>query len=298
MRILIIITALFISSGIYAQELIGKVNVTTAANQNMQVDKSIFDNLQNALQEFIYGTKWTEHNFTDKEKIECSFSLNITEVNGSSFKATLTMQSSRPAFNSTYLSPMLNLIDKQVAFTYIDNQNLEFNETNYGNNLVGILAFYIYMTIGYDYDSFAPMGGTPFFERAKEIAIQGENMNIDGWKSNEKGRRNRFWMVENLLSSNFEVLRMMNYNYHRLGLDIMHNEPEKGRAAITEQLMIMDKMYQSDASSYMLRIYFDSKSNEIIGIIRENSKEENQKLIEYLAKADVKNATKYEELLQ
>ena len=171
MKSILIIISIFVWSLNYSfgQELNATINVTSTSKQNMQIDKSIFENLELSLMDFINGTKWTEHNYEVPEKIECSFSLNITSASGSNFSGTLTLQSNRPIYNSTYSSPIYNLVDNDISFNYIDNQSLEFNENSYTSNLTSLFAFYIYMIIGSDYDTFSPLGGTPYFTKAFEV---------------------------------------------------------------------------------------------------------------------------------
>lgn len=291
----------------HSQELKCNVKVTNTSRQNMQVDKSIFEGIETALTDFINGNKWTTHTFEEVEKIECSFSLNITEVNGNNYSGTLTLQSSRPIYNSDYTSPIYNIQDQQVAFSFIEGSNLEFNETMFNDNLTSIFAFYINMILAADYDSFSPLGGTPYLTKAQAIALnaqgaldQGSAM-ANGWKTSEKGkfnRMNRYWLIEQMISTDFEVFRMMNYEYHRLGLDQMHKDPNQGRADIIKTLGKLKDVYNNNPSSYTLRIYFNGKSNEIINIIKEHPKSELTDLVETLSKADIKNAARYDEIIQ
>ena len=211
-----------------AQELQARISINSAKVPN-NIDKKVFQTLQNALTNFLNNRKWTNEAFQQNEKIVCNFLITIREVlpdNG--FKATIAVQAARPVYNTAYQSPLINFQDENFAFKYVEYQPIEFNENRVSgsdpmvSNLSATLAYYVYMIIGLDFDSFALKGGDPYFQKAQLIVNNApEGRNIEGWRAFD-GLRNRYWLMENLTNTRYTLIHDAIYSYYRMGLDHMY----------------------------------------------------------------------------
>jgi hypothetical protein len=254
------VTGLFV----HAQEMNCQVQVN--ANQVQTSDRKIFETLQHDLNEFVNNKRWTGDQFLQHERIECSMLINITErLSTDEFKATIQVQSRRPVFSTSYNSPLLNYIDKEFTFKYVEFYPLEFNESQFLNNLTSVVAYYVYITLAFDYDSFSPEGGTPYFVKAQNIVTHAQNAVESGWKAFE-GTQNRYWLTEEILNVQFRPLRECMYLYHRKGLDDMSEKVAPSRAQILEALKKLRKVNQDKPGSFCMQVFFQAKSDEIINI--------------------------------
>lgn len=281
----------------YSQELNCRVSIFSQQIQTS--NKHIFESMQKDLYEFLNNRKWTDHVYSYDEKIECTILINLTEqISTDQFKGTMQIQSIRPIFNSNYNSVMLNLKDNDIQFNYQEFQSLEFNENTFGSNLVSLLAYYAYVIIGFDYDSYSLMGGTPYFQKAEKIVQNAQNAQEKGWKSFES-QKNRYWLVENLLNSKYAPVREFNYKYHRLGLDIMSEKQAEGRAQIADALQLVQKVYRDKPSPFMmlLQILFDAKSDEFVQVFSESFPDEKARIVNILKEIDPTNSNKYQRIL-
>jgi hypothetical protein len=265
MRKLLIICALAISSlPVFAQELRATVRVLSPEVQ--ATNKDIFTALESSMQQFLNGYAFTDHKYADEERIECTFILNVKSLNGNRFDATLQVQYSRPIFNSSYSSPVLNIMDKDVVFSYAENEPIEFQKNSYTNNLSSILAFYSYAIIGADRSTFKANGGAEEWAICQQIVTAAQSSGgASGWKSFD-GNKNRFWIADQINSPAFQPVLDCWYNYHRQGLDLMHDPAEhpKALATISQQLMNLDEVNKKRPNSYVLNLFFDAKNTEII----------------------------------
>lgn len=224
----------FLSVLTKAQDINCKVQIITS--QLATTDKSIFIEMEKSIYEFINNTKWTTDIIQINERIECNLIINVKEQLGiDEFKATAQIQSSRPVYNTSYNSTLFNYMDEDWTFKYIINQPLEFNENDARSNLTSLIAYYVYIMVGLDYDSFSLYGGTPYFQKARQIVNNAQTQPGKGWKAFD-GTRNRFILVDNLLDNNFKPLRETIYKYHRLGMDVMSQNVDNGREEISEEL--------------------------------------------------------------
>ncbi len=279
-----------------AQELNCTVQVLSPQIQG-QTDKVIFDALQKSIYEFVNNTKWTKETFQPSEKIECTFIINITEkLSVDEFKATLQVISRRPAYKTSYPSPILNYLDDEFQFKYIESQSLDYSEATFVSNLTSTLAYYVYVVLGLDYDTFSLNGGTPYFQKAQTIVNNAQNAQEKGWKAYE-GTRNRYWYMENMLSPAFSPMRECMYKYHRLGLDLMQNTKETGRQAIAESLELLRKVHQVKPLSFNMQLFFEAKATEIINIFSQSFTEEKNKVVNLLDEIDPANSNKYQKIL-
>lgn len=279
-----------------AQEMQCSISVQSASVQG--TNKQVYENMRNALTEFMNAQIWTNDRFESRERIECSLNFNITEqVSSNEFKGTLTVQLRRPVYNSAYTSTMLNLQDDDIHFKYTEGQALEYNANSYdSDNLIPIVAFYVYVMLGLDYDSFSLNGGSEYFKKAEQIVNQAQSSQYSGWKSYED-TQNRYWLITNALDENHKIFRQQVYNYHRKGLDVMCESVERGRTAIYNAIEQLKKVKQrSTRNAYLLGLFFTAKADEIVNIFSESPTIEKNNIIEILTVADPGNLSKYQKI--
>ncbi len=283
-----------------AQEL--RCNVQVVSQQIQGSNKQIFETLQNAIYEFMNNRVWTDRVYNMEERIECNLMINITEqVSADEFKGTLSIQASRPVFNTNYITTTLNFIDNDIQFRYVEFSPLEFDLNSHISNLTSILAFYSYYILGLDDDSFEFMGGTDNFSNAERIVLNASNAPEPGWKPLDNlAHKNRYWLVKDMLQSEYEGVREFYYRYHRLGLDIMDEKVAEGRAEITTSLELLQKVYRSrpDPYMYLLNMIFVSKGDELVSVYSESYPEERNRAHAILIEIDKTNVNKYKAILE
>ena len=264
MRNILVLLAFVFSSVTFSQELNCTVNVI--AQQTGNENNVVFKTLENKLTEFINSTKWTNKSFGLQEKINCSMVINIKGYDNDVFSASLQVTSSRPVFNSTYSSPVYNYNDREFNFQYLEFQNLVYNPQQFESNLISVLSFHVFMILGMDADSFALEGGDEYFSQAQTIANYSQQLNGQGWKL-EDGLQSRFALINDLLSPTYSEMRTAMYNYHIEGLDIMSENSKSGKTQIISALEDLQKVHRKRPNSYLMRVFFDAKSNEITDIL-------------------------------
>ena len=278
----------------YSQELNCQVSILTP--QIQASDKTIYDNLQTELRDFLNNRKWTNEEYLNQERIECSIVITISErVSTDEFKASIQIQSRRPVYNSSYNSPMFNHQDNDFSFRYVQDQTLEFDESNINSNLTAVLGYYAYIIIGLDFDSFSPEGGTPYFAKAQTIANNAQRLSERGWKAFETSR-NRYWLVENLLNVSFKPMRNFIYSYHRQGFDKFTDNIADGRSSITENLSELKKVYQDKPNSFLMQVFFTAKADELINLFSQATNDEKNRALQVLTLVDPANTLKYQSI--
>lgn len=250
----------FISLTAFSQEL--NCDVVVNAQQTGSGNLTIFKTLEKQLTEFVNNTKWTNKAFSPQERIDCSMVITITDYSGEAFQGSIQVQSSRPVYGSSFNTPIYNFNDRDFAFRYLEFQNLIFNPSQYESNLISVLAYHIYMILGLDADTFSRNGGDPYFKQAQTIVNYSQQDNFSGWKL-EDGLQSRFVLIDNILSPTFSAYREVMYGYHREGLDVMSENPKKGKDAIANSLKKFDAMNSRRPNSFILRTFFDAKAEEI-----------------------------------
>jgi hypothetical protein len=291
---LLLVVFLFGLNTVQSQELICDVRVLS--NKIQSSDKQKFTTLQTALREFVNNRKWTNDAFKDDERIECSFSITLEqELSTDKYSATLSVQASRPIFNSSYYSPLLNYVDKEVQFRYIEFQTLEFNENTHISNLTSLISFYCYIIIGLDYITFSPDGGMEYIQKAKNVVNNAQSAPESGWKAFETNK-NRYWLAEEILDSKYKDFSEVLYSYHRLGLDNMYDDSEKSRGVITESLEQLKKVKRLNPSAFILQLFFDAKANEITNIYSNAFQDEKARILNLLVELDPSNISKYNKI--
>jgi hypothetical protein len=294
MRFLFVILISTITSSVFAQELNCRIAVLTP--QIQATDKSIYDKLQNDLRDFMNNKKWTNDEFLNQERIECNMTITISDRPGTDeFKADIQIQSSRPVYHTSYTSPIFNHKDADFTFNYVQDEVIEFDESNVRSNLTAVLAFYAYIVIGMDYDSYSPEGGTPYFVKAQTIVNNAQNLPDRGWKAFESSR-NRYWLAENLLNVSFKPLRVMSYTYHRQGFDRFTDNLTDARADITNNLAELRKVHQDKPNSFLMQVFFQAKADEITNLFSQATNEEKNRALTILSQVDPANTLKYQSM--
>ena len=295
-NILFIILALFIFNDISAQELACRVSVNSRKLTNL--DQKIFQTMRQDISEFLNNRTWTEDTYETSERIECSININFDqEVRSDRYRATVTIQASRPVFNSSYKTLLLNHSDRDWEFEYVEFQPLEYSDNANLSNLTSMLAFYAYLIIGLDYDSYSLNGGSEYLTKAQTIVNNiSSNADAPGWSPID-GNRNRYWIIENLMNSRYSVFRSSFYTYHRQGLDRMYDKTSQARQSITSSITALEKITREYPNSMIIQSFFDAKSNEIKGIYREATPAEKSRIISKLIQMDPRNSEDYEELM-
>ena len=254
MKKILFIILMWISHGVNAQELF--CNVQVNASQIQTSDRKVFQTLQTAIYEFVNNTKWTDASVKNEERIECTFLINIKEkVSNDEYKASIQIQSTRPIYGTSYKSTMLNYLDNNFRFRYLEYQSLEFNENTHLSNLTSVLAYYVYIVLGLDFDTFSEYGGAPYYIKAQNIVNNAQNAREIGWKAFESDK-NRYWLVHDLLDTRYEEIHNCYYRYHRVGMDMLSEKTEDGRYDITVALEELRGVYRDNPSAFILKIFF------------------------------------------
>ena len=285
-----------------AQEIQARFTINTS-KVSTQVDKKIFTTLQGSLANFLNNRRWTNDAYQASEKIQCNFLLTIEQDLGKNvFKGKLTVQAARPIYNSSYDSPILNFLDDNVTFKYVEFQPVEFNENRVqGNdplvaNLTAVLAYYVNIILGMDYDSFSLRSGDQYFQKAWNIVNNApESGDIGGWKSFD-GLRNRYWLAENLNSNRFALMHDALYAYYRTGMDLFYENEDAGRNGILNCLNFLNTINTENPNAMALQVFFQGKSNELVKVFSKATDEQKSRARELLTKLDVTNTAAYKTL--
>ena len=295
-RFILILALIYSSFGAIGQEF--RCNVSVSSSRVEGTYKQVFESMRTDIYEFMNNRKWSDNVFTTDERIECTIFIQITEqVSSDEFKGTIQVQMNRPIFNSSYNSPLLNIKDNDLQFRYVEFQPMEFDETSNSNPLTNILAYYANVILGFDYDTYSPLGGSAYFQKARDIVNHSQNAREKGWRAFE-GNFNRFWLIENLTNKAYGPFRELLYRYHRLGLDVMAEKPDIGRSEIADALKNMQRVYRSKPDTYVNRIFFDAKSDELVNIFSKGSTDEKGRVMVILTECDPSNTGKYEKIME
>lgn len=277
-----------------AQELRCHVNIQY--NEIANADKDMFNTLRTSIEDFMNAQSWTNHTYEEQEKIEVKLTLRMTSQSSKNFSGTLQVQSSRPVYNSTYTTTLFNHVDDKIAFQYEENEPIEFSENSFVSNLSSILAYYAYIVIGLDYDSFSPNGGVEFYQKAQNVATSAQANDENGWSSSSRDDKTRYWLIDNLLNSSYSAFHTAIYKYHRLGLDVMYNKPEDGRKEIYNSLTELEKVFRLKPGSYLLTAFFYAKKEEIVQIYSEGNPDEKNRIVTLAKKLNPANVNEYDKI--
>ncbi|WP_298367197.1 DUF4835 family protein [uncultured Lutibacter sp.] len=276
-----------------AQEL--NCTITLNSDKIPGSNKQIFNTLETSLNEFVNQKRWTNFSYKPQELINCNLTLTILEQTGADFKGHIQIQSSRPVYNSTYLTPVFNFKDDNFSFKYTEFEPLQFNENTFESNLVSIVTFYVYTILGMDADTFALNGGSEFYTKAQNVLVQAQQSGYKGWNQND-GSKTRFTLIDNLLSPTYKLYRETLFNYHLKGLDIMSKDKKKAKQNIYQSVLTLKSIYDSRPNAFLLRIFMDSKADEIVDIFSDGPRFDTSKLKDDLLRMSPINSSKWDEI--
>ncbi len=296
-KVVVLFVFLFVSVISMGQEL--RCNVQVVSSQIQGTNKQVFQTLQTAIYEFMNNTAWTSHVYSNEERIECNILINLQDHSGDEFNGSIQVQSSRPTYNTSYNTTILNYKDDNLRFNYVEFEPLEFTITEHRSNLTSVLAYYAYIILGLDYDTFSLMGGTEFYQKAEQIVNNAQNAQEKGWKAFES-RKNRYWLIENILNDRYRGIREFLYRYHRLGLDVMESKEAQGRSEIAESLDLLQKIYRQKPDPYLF--YYDLimsvKSDELVNVFSESFMAEADRVYKILVEIDPTRSERYKKIKQ
>lgn len=297
--ILTVLVVLLSSTVAISQELY--CNVQVSAQKIQGSNREIFQSMQRDIYEFMNGMVWTDKLFSFSERIECNLLINLDEqLSADEFRGTIQIQLSRPVYNTTYESTVLNFVDNSFQFRYVEFQPIEFNPNSHTSNLSSVLAYYAYLFIGMDFDTYSPGGGTPYFQVAEKIVANAQNAPESGWKPYDGSRnRNRYWLIKNILDNQYSGAREFLYLYHLRGLDRMESDMAQARAEMYESLRGLQEVYRRrpDPFMYFVSIIIDAKADEIVNVFSQAFADEKNRVVQILTEIDPANEKKYQQIL-
>ncbi len=290
-------------SNLKSQELQARVTIN-ASQVGSTTDKKIFQTLQSALTNFLNNRKWTNDAFQPNEKVVCNFLITISKAESNVYTGKMAVQAARPVFNATYVTPLINFQDEAFAFKYVEHQAIEFNENRISgsdgltSNLTATLAFYVYIILGLDYNSFSLRGGDAYFQKAQQIVNNApDGRDIAGWRAFD-GQRNRYWLMENLTNNKYALIHEAMYNYYRMGLDNMYDKEVEGKGAVLEAITQFNTVNNDQQNSMIIPFFFQGKANEIVRIFKKSPPDQKQKVQEIMSRLDISNANLYQRELK
>lgn len=290
------IVIMMISFAVSAQELNCTVNIN--ASQIQLSDRGIFRDMKQAIEQFMNQRKWTNDAYKAHEKINCNMLITITKMPSiGNFTASVQIQSARPIYNSNYSSLVFNFADRDWEFEYIESQPLEYNDNTFTSNLTSMLAVYAYLILGIDYDTFSELGGTPYFQRALQVANNARQSGRTGWDPTGSNR-NRYWIVENFNNNQMTDIRKALYSYHRIGMDAYIQDPEKTRETILKGLRDIKKVRDINPNSILVVSFFDAKGKELANIFSEGNIQVRREAFDIITYIDPSNRSAYEKMVR
>ncbi|MGB1283326.1 MAG: DUF4835 family protein [Polaribacter sp.] len=270
--------------------------VTVNHQQIAGSNKQIFTTLESALTEYINQTKWTNREVKPEERINCAMTIIVTSRDANTFKATLQIQSTRPVYNSTYASPILNIKDNDFTFKYNEFDPLIYNKNSFDSNLISTITFYTYIILGTDADTFKKYGGEENLKEAQNVMLQAQQSGLASW-SNQVGKQNRFTLIDNLLSPKLKTYRNTLYEYHRNGLDNFSSNEKNAKQKLENSVLSLEGLYNRTVGNYLIRVFFDAKADEIVNIYSDGSDTRSeQRLVQVLRKISVNNNSKWSKI--
>lgn len=268
-----------------------KVNADKVGGTNTQV----FKTLEKSLTDFVNKTSWTTQAYKSNERINCTMFITVNEYNAPQFSGTIQVSSSRPAFNSTYSSPVFNYNDKDFSFDYTEFQNLNFNPTSFESNLVSVIAYYSYMIIAMDADTFALKGGDPYYALAQEVVNVAQTAGYKGWSQSD-GNQNRYFLVNDLFSETFGAYREAMFAYHFQGMDIMNKDQKVAKEKVKEAVAKLAEIHKIRPNAFLTRVFFDAKSDEIVSVFSGGPQVQITDLVDNLNRISPLNSSKWTQI--
>ena len=297
-KYLFIIFLIYLRS-VNAQELNCQVSIITDAKLEVTTtEQEALKQLEEVIFDFMNGTKWTKDKFTIEERINCSIQLQIKNIpTMGTFGGSIQVLMSRPSFNSSYNSLVFNFLDENVVFAYSRNTPLYYAKNAFRDNLSSILSFYALFMIGMDYDSFGPNAGTPFFTEAQQIVANAQPSGAAGWKASETGKRNRYWLVDNVLQQLFQPLRDCNYWYHRMGIDKLYEDKDRGIREIYKAMLKLKPVVQTRPNTVNIINFVFCKTDELKSLLAESDTKQKTDFVNLLKRLDPGNSSRFQSIL-
>ena len=283
---------------VYAQEI--HCTVTVNSQQIEGSNKQIFNTLKTSIEEYMNSNRWTNMTYAEQEKIECSMLVVVKAVQDNMFLCEMTLQSRRPVYGTTYTTPLLNFVDRQFNFAYQEYDRIEHQQNTFTTNLTAMLAYYCYLIIGHDQDSFQRLGGTPYFQACEEIVNMCQSASMEGTEQEGwlafKSNRNRYALINNLLDDAFKKYRNYYYEYHRLGLDEMSTNVTNGRARIAQGMPVLKEAFRARPATYVINTFLDAKADEIVDIFKKGTEKEKKSVYDLLMDIDPTRQNTYDKI--
>jgi len=299
-KLVLAIGCCLLALGTMAQEL--NCTVTINSDKVEGSNKQVFATLKTSIEEYINHNRWTNMAYAEQEKIECSMLLIVNSVADNIYTCEMTLQSRRPVFGTTYTTPLINFVDPNFTFAYQEYDRLDYQQNQFTTNLTAMLAYYCYLVIGHDQDSFQRLGGTPYFRICEEIVNTCQSAGMEsaeqkGWQA-FNSNRNRYALINNLLDEAFRKYRNYYYEYHRLGLDEMAGNVANGRARIAEGIPVLKEAYRARPATYVINTFLDAKADELVDIFSRGTDKEKKTVYETLMDIDPTRQTTYDRINQ
>ena len=290
----------FLSAALQAGAQDFRCSISINSHKMTGTNTEKFNKLQQELYKFVNDRKWCQYTFKTDERIDCSILINLESQAGDTYIGAMTLMLQRPVYKASYKTSVLNFQDNPIKFTYVDGEPLEYAEGSNLNQLTSLVAFYLNLFLAADFDTFSLYGGAPYFAKCQEIINLNQAATEPGWQSFETGQKNRYWLIENFTNSTYSKFHDFFYQYHRLGLDLMAETPDVGRAAILEALRLLQQINQQRTTSalFLMTIITQTKQQEIIEIFKEGTPTEKQQVMQIMKQIDPANITKYEVINQ
>ncbi len=270
------------------------INSTAVAGSN----RNKFNTLQQELYKFVNDRKWCQYTLKTNERIECAIMIVLTGAQGDTYTGEMNIQLQRPIYNTNYKSPVLNMKDNDIKFTYEEGTPMEYSENQNLSNLTSLIAYYLNIFLGMDFDTFSLNGGDPYFSLAQGVVNACQSATEPGWKSYENAQRNRYWLMENLTNPTYSKIHDFLYKYHRLGLDMMSESVDVGRASILDAIRDLQKVNSQKSNLYIVQIMVQAKADEIVNIFKEATPVEKTEIIRLMKQIDPSNSAKYNTINQ
>ena len=298
MKLKSVLLVIMLSLAVAAEAQEFKCQLQVSAQSVQGANREKFENLRKDLYEFVNERKWTNYAFKIDERIECTIAITIQEeLSSDEFKGKINLVLQRPVFRTSYNTTMFNYVDNDFQFQWQEGMAIEFDENRFTSNLTSVIAFYLNIFLGLDFDSFSPNGGQPYFEKAQSILQTAQTAREKGWKAYES-TKNRYWMIENILNSSYSNVRKANYEFHRKGLDLMADNIENGRAGVTQALEYLLQANREKPNLFILQLFLDAKRDEIINIYSEAPMMDKTRIVNIMSEIDPSKASQYQKITQ
>ncbi|MEM7371732.1 MAG: DUF4835 family protein [Bacteroidota bacterium] len=281
-----------------AQELLCNVSIDAS---RIQSDRTVFDDMRENLSRYMNFNKWTNDEFQGEERIRCNMQIIVTSrPSPDYFVCNLNLQVYRPTYNATYETVSVLVADNKFSFRYVPFQQMTFVENTYNDNLTALLNYYAYVILGFDYATYSPNGGVPFFQKAQEIVnLATSASNEQGWNANEgTGNRNRYWLIENLLNSRYKGFHTVLYKYHRQGLDQMESKPDQARRAMMDTMREMQRLNRTNPLLRLTVLFFDTKDDELVKVFKNAFVNDKKEFLAIMQDVNPKNMSQYNSIME